>query len=92
MKKGANPYSLNLKGEWLDQISHYRIDTLDVHNYLDLIRNEGTIHMKLFKFLEREMKVKPVITVQSCDEIQHVIGGDMTLHRSTTIIKVERVI
>ena len=90
VKKGANPYTLNLKGGWLDQISHYRIDTLAVHNYLDLIRNEGTIHMKLFKYMEREMKVNPVITSQSCDEIWD--NMDMTVHRSTTIIKVERVV
>jgi hypothetical protein len=90
VKKGANPYTLNLKGEWLDQISHYRIDTLDVHNYLELIRKEGTIHMKLFKYLEREMKVKPVITAQSCEECW--ANMDMTIHWSTTIIKVERVV
>ena len=89
VKKGVAPYSLNLKGDWLDDIHHYRIDRLHVHNYLELIRNEGIIHLKLFKHLEREMKGKPIIA-RSSDEIWE--NMEMTLHRSTTIIKVERII
>ena len=51
--KKKNPDEV--KGDWLDKLQHSNFDKLKLNDYLNKMRFEGNIHLKLFKHIERRM-------------------------------------
>ena len=82
--KKKNPDEV--KGDWLDKLQHSNFDTLKLNDYLNKMRFEGNIHLKLFKHLQR--------TVEGSKKDRRCWLGDSFDSKSlehVVIIKIERI-
>ena len=80
------------KGDWLDNIYVKDFDKLKLPDYLSNIRNEGVMHLKLFRYLQRatdtyKNKKKPLIYKAAWSED----ADEAEIEQSIVLVNVERI-